>query len=604
MPSTSRASRGSSVIPREFTRDREKVQEFIERVRPVVEALGASAYLTEFDQLAAGARKPFLFVAVGEVKSGKSSLINALLEAPVCAVDSAPCTDRVQEINYGARRRRTTVSELEERVQLPHDILKHISIVDTPGVNSIIRGHQVITENYLPQSDLILFVFFAKNPYTGSAWDFLHHIKHDWQRNTLFVLQQADLLDAEDLERTIALVTQQLTKEGFAKPVVFPVSVLTGTGVDTLRDYLRTEVVKGRQFNKSISLTHNLRRFLRRIESTLEDHACLLQYDQEGLAHLKQRLQETVSEAEREYRSLAHLARHHIEATQRWLDAHFTRIRGGSSAPAQPAFPNGQDTSALERLQEHGQRLARSAILRDAVLSGWETPLRMSERFNHLQAELTRCLFQAEMRNLNVFQNGKRAALQVFDAIPVEPPCLSTPPKDSLARKRLQSLKRIRKALQTMAEPNPPDPAPQLPALRALTRWSLTDRGLQVSTGLGAGAVGYHLGDLFTVLLLGLSGYLGAGFVLAARNRRRMARHAREALDAMAETIDRRLRAALLDNASRRQQVLQKIVARFEANLLKRHATLEELRATTSNLRAAVESFESATWHKAVEHND
>lgn len=604
MAKADRLPRIPPVLTRGLARDRETVQAFVDRCRPVVEALGAPALLAEVDQLAASAHKPFLFVAVGEVKSGKSSLINALLEAPVCAVDSAPCTDRVQEINYGARKRRISVSHFEEQLQLPHDILKYISIVDTPGVNSIIRDHQRITENYIPQSDLILFVFFAKNPYTGSAWDFLHQIKHDWQRNTLFVLQQADLLDAEELERTVSLVTQHLNKVGIAKPVVFPVSVLTGAGVDALRDYLRIKVVKGRQFNKSISLTHNLLRFLHRVEGALNDHVCLLRHDEVGLAEFRELVRGTAGEAEREYQSIAALARHHAEETQRWLDTHFGATDGQFTPTSHRAPTGGQGSSLLERLRLHGQDLAGSDTLHDALLSGWKTPLRVTGRFAKLQSAFTRCLFQAEMRSLNLFQNRKRHALQSIEAIPAEPPCLTQPPRDALARRRLQALKRIRKAVQTIGEQSPPHPAPQLPRMRALGRWPLVDRLLQGGTGLGSLLVGYNWGDVFTALLLGVGGYLGVGIALAVRNRARTAKHARKVLDRGLNVIDQRLKVTLLSNARRLQETLQRMLNGSEANLAKRRAKIEELQAMVTALRAEVEHFESSAWINAVERED
>jgi len=189
MPRPHPNPRSSSLVPGRLPREHDRLLGLVRQGEDLARALGNPSLSAEIDQLSASALKPFLFVIVGEVKSGKSSLINALLEAPVCGVDTAPCTTRVQEISFGEEEGRTEVSELEERMQLPHAILRHITVVDTPGTNSIIRKHQVVTENYIPQSDLELFVFFAKNPYTGSAWDFLRYIKHDWQRNTLFVLQ-------------------------------------------------------------------------------------------------------------------------------------------------------------------------------------------------------------------------------------------------------------------------------------------------------------------------------------------------------------------------------------------------------------------------------
>jgi hypothetical protein len=386
--------------------------------------------------------------------------------------------------------------------------------------------------------------------------------------------------------------------------VVFPVSVLTGTGVDTLRDYLRTQVVKGRQFNKSISLTHNLLRFLRRLENSLENHDCLLQYDEERLAEFKRLVQGTTAEAKREHEIIVGLARHHAEETRHWLDRHFGAIDGQINSASAADSPGKQGPSFVERLRLHGQALAASATLRDAVLSGGETPLKVSERFNKLQSEFTRCLFQAEMRSLSLFQDRKRGALRSLEALPAEPPCLTELPKDALARRRQQAFRRVRQAVQAVDEQNPVDPVPRLPAMRALSRWSLLDRLIQGSSAFGSLLIGYHLGDLFTALILGLAGYVGAGCALAARNRARTARHARRVLDRGLQAIDQRLNVILLSNAMRFEEALHKALERFEFNLRKRRAQVEELHTATTELRAEIESFESATWLKAVEREN
>ena len=66
---------------------------------------------------------------------------------------------RIQELVYGVERRALNLGEAWQRVSLPKEVLREITMVDTPGTNSIIKDHQTITENYIPQSDLVVFVF-------------------------------------------------------------------------------------------------------------------------------------------------------------------------------------------------------------------------------------------------------------------------------------------------------------------------------------------------------------------------------------------------------------------------------------------------------------
>ena len=80
-----------------------------------------------------------LLVVVGEVKAGKSSFINALMREDVCEVAPGPCTVRIQELVYGAERRVEALGDSWQRVALPKEVLREITMVDTPGTNSIVR---------------------------------------------------------------------------------------------------------------------------------------------------------------------------------------------------------------------------------------------------------------------------------------------------------------------------------------------------------------------------------------------------------------------------------------------------------------------------------
>ena len=133
------------------------------------------------------------------------------------------------------------------------DILKEIAIVDTPGTNTIIKHHQEITERFIPVSDLIVFVFEAKNPYRQSAWEFFDYISAEWRKKVIFVLQQSDLMDAEDLKVNINGVAVQAEKKGVVSPVVFAVSAkeaikgdLDGSGMENVIQYIHDHITGGR----------------------------------------------------------------------------------------------------------------------------------------------------------------------------------------------------------------------------------------------------------------------------------------------------------------------------------------------------------------------
>lgn len=84
MPRPHPSPRSPSLMPGRLPREHERLLGLVRQGQELARTLGNPSLSAEIDQLSASALKPFLFVIVGEVKSGKSSLINALLEAPVC----------------------------------------------------------------------------------------------------------------------------------------------------------------------------------------------------------------------------------------------------------------------------------------------------------------------------------------------------------------------------------------------------------------------------------------------------------------------------------------------------------------------------------------
>ena len=163
---------------------------------------------------------PLLFVVVGEVKAGKSSLLNAVFGQVFCKVDVLPATDKVYVFKYGEAEHDVPVSEhLTERYR-PIPFLKNFNIVDTPGTNTIVATHHEITTSYIPLADLIVFVSSVVNPWGASAWDFLKLLGNRWKKNIVFVLQQADLRSSEQVQDIIKHLEQVILQHlGSSRPI-------------------------------------------------------------------------------------------------------------------------------------------------------------------------------------------------------------------------------------------------------------------------------------------------------------------------------------------------------------------------------------------------
>ncbi|NJO98530.1 MAG: GTP-binding protein HSR1, partial [Pleurocapsa sp. CRU_1_2] len=74
--------------------------------------------------LRANINEPFLFVVVGEVKAGKSSFVNALLQADICKTAADPCTDVIQQLVYSKEQFEQPIGQHLRKIGLPTRFLK------------------------------------------------------------------------------------------------------------------------------------------------------------------------------------------------------------------------------------------------------------------------------------------------------------------------------------------------------------------------------------------------------------------------------------------------------------------------------------------------
>lgn len=186
----------------------------------------ADTYAAALHQVMIALDELFLLVVVGEFNAGKSACINALLHANVLEEGVIPTTNQVIMLRYGEpnqlRQRDTGILELT----YPASFLQDITIVDTPGVNAVLRQHERLTEDFIPRSDLILFVTSVDRPFTESERAFMERIR-TWGKKVVIVLNKIDLLRTPEALREVVDYVRENCKNllGF-KPEIFPVSAL------------------------------------------------------------------------------------------------------------------------------------------------------------------------------------------------------------------------------------------------------------------------------------------------------------------------------------------------------------------------------------------
>ncbi|MCA8914810.1 MAG: dynamin family protein [Planctomycetes bacterium] len=166
----------------------------------------------------------FLLVVVGEVKAGKSTFINSLLNAEVCKVGAIPTTDKIHVLKYGDVEKERIIEEFLVEKQLPFEPLRNINIVDTPGTNSIVARHGEITESFIPRCDLILFTTSVDRPFSQTEREFLGYIFEGWAKKIIFIITKKDIKEPHELVEIEEFVHDSVKKFFDFEPHIFMVS--------------------------------------------------------------------------------------------------------------------------------------------------------------------------------------------------------------------------------------------------------------------------------------------------------------------------------------------------------------------------------------------
>ena len=143
---------------------------------------------------------PFTLVVCGEFKRGKSSLINAILGDDVVPVNVTTETVTLNRISYGPHANEAVLSggrrlilsdedlnryNLEALMQKlgepirqlelrrPIDLLKRVTVVDTPGLGDALQDFSELVSHALSQADAVIYVFSTNYPLSRSEQLFL-----------------------------------------------------------------------------------------------------------------------------------------------------------------------------------------------------------------------------------------------------------------------------------------------------------------------------------------------------------------------------------------------------------------------------------------------
>ena len=168
----------------------------------------------------------FLVVIVGEFNAGKSAFINALLGRKLLAEGVTPTTAKIHLLSWGETEGRDAIDSVSEKVTAPVEILRQLSLVDTPGTNALDRSHEALTSDYVPRADLVLFLTSADRPFSESERLFLERIR-EWGKKVVVAVNKVDILKSPgEITEVLNWVRSNGMRLLGATPEVFAVSAL------------------------------------------------------------------------------------------------------------------------------------------------------------------------------------------------------------------------------------------------------------------------------------------------------------------------------------------------------------------------------------------
>ncbi len=283
-------------------------------------------------------------VVIGEFKQGKSSLINALVNAKICPVDDDIATAVPTVLSYGEEKAAIAlVTPLEKpdaepdrrsisfeqvpayatelgmadpnvavkgvEIKLPRKLLQNgLVLVDTPGVGGLGSAHATAALGALSVADAALFVSDASQEFTRAEMDFLTQAR-DLCPHVVCIMTKVDFYPA--WRRVLEINQGHLARAGIKMPIMPVSSTLRAeavrrndrdlnkdSGFPNLVKFLTNQIVAEQAARERMRCRQDLLSVCDQLGSQFEAELSALT-DPEQAAQLMERLTAAKSRAER-----------------------------------------------------------------------------------------------------------------------------------------------------------------------------------------------------------------------------------------------------------------------------------------------------------------
>ncbi|ARR00870.1 dynamin family protein [Campylobacter porcelli] len=262
----------------------------------------------------------FKIAVTGVINAGKSSTLNALMNQNILGASNIPETANLSILTYSKdefakvcfwspeelksmnlepkemkdkvvpiselKLYTTAANEISKMVKevilgIKLDILKDgIDIVDTPGLDDAVVLREILTANYMSQSDFTLHLMNASQSATKKDMAFIvNTLKNGKSGGLIIALTHIDKLSQNDIKEVLNYtknsIKTELSECGFDESLAdetkfFTISAIKNIGIDELRNYLY-ESFFGSNSKKATLIIDNYKKELLNITQLISD---------------------------------------------------------------------------------------------------------------------------------------------------------------------------------------------------------------------------------------------------------------------------------------------------------------------------------------------
>lgn len=247
-----------------YVEQKEVISNYMRQCMKFFSEIGDAGKAQAIDELLQSLDKHrFNITILGSMNRGKSTLLNTLMERKnddIAPINTLICTAsilRYQDVSLLGEDMKETAyihfHNSEEKRQIPLTRVKEyiteqknaenakgvshvevygkfpswskaVTLVDSPGLNSVHAYHDDIVLNHLPSSDALVVLIAADLPMDGGDINMLQLLRESYNKKIFFVMSKKDAVEAAEVEEIESDIVNTLENHGFPSVKLYSVA--------------------------------------------------------------------------------------------------------------------------------------------------------------------------------------------------------------------------------------------------------------------------------------------------------------------------------------------------------------------------------------------